>query len=123
MRLTTALSSSSARVDNDHGAHGDISLEQGCDGAAMIVSTDRSKVEGGFTERDIVEKAPAAAKQKRHDGVECIASTMGNWMGGPNQAAIEYLNKAVGQKKAYITGGTGTPDIASKNQRLAVTFY
>ncbi|KAJ7909948.1 hypothetical protein B0H13DRAFT_1488971, partial [Mycena leptocephala] len=110
-------------ADNDHGAHGDISLEQGCDGAATIASTDGSKVEGGFTERDIVEKAPAAAKHKRQDGVECIASTMGNWMGGPNQAAIEYLNKAVGQKKAYITGGTGTPDIASKNQRLAVTFY
>ncbi|KAJ6483101.1 hypothetical protein C8R45DRAFT_1000581 [Mycena sanguinolenta] len=110
-------------ADNDHGAHGDISLEQGCDGAATIASTDGSKVEGGFTERDIVEKAPAAAKQKRQDGVECIASTMGNWMGGPNHAAIEYLNKAVGQKKAYITGGTGTPDIASKNQRLAVTFY
>ncbi|KAJ6518244.1 hypothetical protein C8R47DRAFT_1062776 [Mycena vitilis] len=110
-------------ADNDHAAHGDISLEQGCDGAATIASTDGSKVEGGFTTADIVEKAPAAAKQKRQDGVECIASTMGNWMAGPNHAAIDYLNKAVGQHKAYITGGTGTPDIASHNQQLAVVFY
>ena len=48
---------------------------------------------------------------------------MGNWMGGPNQAAIEYERKVVGQEKAYITGGTGVPDVASKNQVLAVEFY
>ncbi|KAJ7636928.1 hypothetical protein FB45DRAFT_452006 [Roridomyces roridus] len=110
-------------ADNDHGAHGDISLEQGCDGAATIASTDGSKVEGGFTTVDTVARAPAAAKQKRQDGVECIASTVGNWMGGPNKAAIDYLNKEVGQHRAYITGGTGTPDIASRNQRLEVVFY
>ena len=33
----------------DGGAHGDISLEQGCDGAATIASTDGSKVSNGFT--------------------------------------------------------------------------
>ncbi|KAJ6477197.1 hypothetical protein C8R47DRAFT_1141059 [Mycena vitilis] len=110
-------------ADNDHAAHGDISLEQGCDGAATIASTDGTNVQGGFTAVDVVEKAPAAAKQTRQDGVECIASTMGNWMAGPNQAAIDYLNNAVGQQKAYITGGTGTPDIASHNQQLAVVFY
>ena len=48
---------------------------------------------------------------------------MGNWMGGPNQAAIEYEKKVVGQEKAYITGGTGVPDVASHNQVLAVDFY
>lgn len=44
-------------------------------------------------------------------------------MGGPNQAAIDYLNKVVGQKKAYIKGGSGVPDVASKNKRLAVVMY
>ncbi|KAJ7637282.1 hypothetical protein DFH06DRAFT_653583 [Mycena polygramma] len=109
-------------ADNDHAAHGDISLEQGCDGAATIASTDGTNVHGGFTV-DVVEKAPAAAKQMRQDGVECIASTMGNWMAGPNQAAIDYLNNVVGQQMAYIMGGTGTPDITSHNQQLAVVFY
>ncbi|KAI9713371.1 MAG: hypothetical protein M1812_006649 [Candelaria pacifica] len=109
-------------ASNDHGAHGDISLEQGCDGAATISSTDGSHRTGGFTE-DILKGAPAAAFQTRADGARVLASTMGNWLGGPNQAAIDYERKVVGQKKAYITGGTGTDDIASKNQRLAVDFY
>lgn len=33
---------------------------------------------------------------------------MGNWMSGPNEAAVDYLNQVVGQSKAYITGGTGS---------------
>ena len=52
-----------------------------------------------------------------------LASTVGNWMAGPNQAAIEWERKMVGQEKAYITGGTGVPDVASRNQVLAVDFY
>ena len=44
-------------------------------------------------------------------------------MGGPNQAAIEYERRVVGQKHAYITGGTGTDDVGSRNKRLAVDFY
>ena len=107
---------------NDHAAHGDISLEQGCDGAATIASTDGSGRVSGFKE-DVVKGAPAGAVTTRHDGVKVIASTMGNWMAGPNHVAAEYLQKVVGQHKAYIVGGTGTPDIASRNQCLAVTFY
>ena len=44
-------------------------------------------------------------------------------MAGPNEAAAEYELKVVGQKKAYIKGGTGTDDVASKNNRLAVEFF
>ena len=44
-------------------------------------------------------------------------------MSGPNRAAIEYERKVVGQDKAYITGGTGFPDVASRNNCLAVDFY
>lgn len=109
-------------ASNDHGAHGDISLEQGCDGAATIRSTDGSNREGGFT-NDVLTGAPKDALRKKPNGEEAIASTMGNWLGGPNQAAIKWLNEKVGQKKAYIVGGTGTPDVASKNQELAIDFY
>jgi hypothetical protein len=109
-------------ASNDNAAHGDVSLEQGCDGAATISSTDGSNVTGGFT-NDVMSGAPEASLQTRPDGSKAIASTMGNWIAGPNEAAIDYLNGAVGQSKAYITGGTGVPDIASKNNVLAVVFY
>lgn len=109
-------------ASNDGAAHGDISLEQGCDGAATIAATDGSGRKNGFT-NDVLAGAPAAACMKRADGVKVLASTMGNWLGGPNQAAIAYLNNVVGQKKAYIVGGTGTDDVASKNKCLAVDMY
>ena len=109
-------------ASNDHAAHGDISLEQGCDGAATIASTDGSKRSNGFT-KDVLKDAPAAALGHRSDGKKVLASTMGNWMGGPNQAAIQWLQKEVGQEKAYITGGTGVPDVASHNKVMAVDMY
>ncbi|KAI4106718.1 MAG: hypothetical protein LQ339_002909 [Xanthoria mediterranea] len=113
-------------ASNDHAAHGDISLQQGCDGAATIQGTDGaphgSGPVGGFT-KDVITHAPAAAKVKRQDGVVCLASTMGNWMAGPNEAAAQWLFKEVGQKKAYIKGGSGTDDISSKNRRFEVVFY
>ena len=56
-------------ASNDHAAHGDISLEQGCDGAATIASTDGSKRSNGFT-NDILKDAPAAATVKRADGMK-----------------------------------------------------
>ncbi|PSN70564.1 hypothetical protein BS50DRAFT_316440 [Corynespora cassiicola Philippines] len=109
-------------ASDDHGAHGDISLQQGCDGAATIASTDGTNVSNGFI-HDVVSGAPAAAIRKKPNGERAIDTTMGNWMGGANKAAIDYLNKVVGQKRAYIVGGTGTPDVASKNKRLAVVMY
>lgn len=56
---------------------------------------------------DIVAKAPDAAIRKKPNGERAIDTTVGNWMGGPNKAAIDYLNKVVGQRRAYILGGTG----------------
>ena len=110
------------KASNDGAAHGDISLEQGCDGAATIRATDGSGRSNGFTE-DILKGAPEAAVVKRSDGVRVLQTTVGNWESGPNQAAIEYERKVVGQKKAYITGGTGTDDVASKNNRFEVDFF
>jgi hypothetical protein len=103
-----------------HG-HGDVSLEQGCDGAATITPVGGGPT-GGFT-NDVVSGAPAAAVVTKPDGTKALASTMGNWNGGPNQAAIQYLQTAVGQSKAYITGGTGVPDIMSPNNQFDVVFY
>ena len=109
-------------ASNDHHAHGDISLEQGCDGAATIAATDGSHRKGGF-EKDILTHAPEKAVVHRKDGVKCLGSTMGNWMAGPNEAAAEWEMKEVGQKKAYIKGGTGTDDVASSNRRMEICFF
>ena len=100
------------KADNDGSAHGDISLEQGYDGAATIASTDGSNRSNGFT-NDLMQGVPDEACQVRGDGIRCIASTMGNWLGGPNQAAIDWDNQQTGQQKAYIQGGTGTDDVGS----------
>lgn len=109
-------------ASNDNAAHGDISLQQGCDGAGTISATDGSGRSNGFT-NDILSGAPPAAIQNKPDGTRALATTVGNWMSGPNQAAIDWENRVVGQSKAYIQGGTGVPDVASRNQCLAVDFY
>ncbi|KAK8085811.1 hypothetical protein PG997_007082 [Apiospora hydei] len=112
------------KAANDGKAHGDISLQQGCDGAATVASTDGTNVSNGFTQ-DIVKGAPAAALDKKpKSGEKVLASTEGNWIHpGGNQAAVDYEYKVLGHGKAYIKGGTGVPDIASKNNCLHFTFY
>ncbi|MCJ1251759.1 hypothetical protein MMC30_008997 [Trapelia coarctata] len=108
-------------ASDDGGAHGDVSLEQGCDGAATISATDGSDRTNGFS-HDVLSDAPEAAILNKPDGSKALATTMGNWMSGPNQATIDYLNQVVGQHRAYM-GGTGTDDVASSNKCLAVDFY
>ena len=109
-------------ASNDGKAHGDISLEQGCDGAATVSATDGSGQHNGFT-KDILTHAPAAAVHKKPSGEKALGTTMGNWESGPNKAAIDWENQQVGQRFAYITGGTGVPDVASANQCLQFDFY
>lgn len=109
-------------ASNDGAACGDISLGQGCDGAATISATDGSSRTNGFS-HDVLSNAPEAAMQNKPDGTKALATTMGNWMSGPNQAAIDYLNQVVGQQHASVTDGTGTDDVASSNKCLAVDFY
>ena len=107
---------------DDGKAWGDISLQQGCDGAATIKPTDGGHTVGGFTE-DIVKDAPATACTHKPDGQKALQTTVGNWSSGPNQAAIEWEKKHVGQQKAYIVGGSGTIVVQSSNKCLAVDFY
>lgn len=113
------------------GAHGDISLQQGCDGAATISSTcSQNKhcdpirnVIGGF-DWDPFKGASKDAFWPKDNGRKLLDSTEGNWERKmPNLATISHLQKTVGQSNAYIVGGTGTRDIASENGCLAVTFY
>ena len=59
----------------------------------------------------------------RKDGEKVLKSTMGNWMRPASKEAVEWEEKKLGKVKAYITGGTGVPDVASRNQVLAVAFY
>ncbi|KAI0483594.1 hypothetical protein F4859DRAFT_473415 [Xylaria cf. heliscus] len=110
------------KASDDGRAHGDISVQQGCDGAATVASTDGTNVSNGFT-KDIVKGAPAAALDKKPNGEKVLASTEGNWKGPGNQATIDWCYKQLGHGKAYIKGGTGVPDVASKNNCLHFTFY
>ena len=110
------------RADNDGKSHGDISLQQGCDGAATVSSTDGTNVSNGFS-KDIIKGAPAAALDKKPSGERVLAHTEPNWNGPGNKAAIDWEHKQLGTTKAYIVGGSGVPDIASKNNCLHFTFY
>ncbi|KAK6956652.1 hypothetical protein Daesc_001931 [Daldinia eschscholtzii] len=110
------------KAADDGRAHGDISIQQGCDGAATVASTDGTSVSNGFTE-NIIEGAPEAALDKKPSGEKALASTEGNWNGPGNQAAIDWEYQKLGSSKAYIKGGSGVPDVASKNNCLHFTFY
>lgn len=106
----------------DGQAWGDISLEMGCDGSAVISATDGSSHTNGFS-NEIVSGAPQPAKIRRSDGKTVLDTTQGYWGGGANHAAVEYEQKVVGQKKAYILGGSGTDMVMSRNNCLKVDMY
>lgn len=110
------------KAADDGRAHGDISLQQGCDGAATVASTDGTNVSNGF-EKDILKDAPGAAVEKKPNGEKALASTEGNWKGPGNQAATDWEYKQLGSTRAYIKGGSGVPDVASKNNCLHFTFF
>ena len=110
---------------NDLLAHGDISLEQGCDGAATISSSKPfhgKMLINGFTD-DVLSEAPAAAINSKLDGTKALATTMGNWETGKNTAAIDWLQSKALQGKVYIEGGEGVADVGSGDNRLWVVFY
>jgi len=110
-------------ASNDGHAHGDVSLEQGCDSAATITgNVGGTTLTGGFTQ-DVLSTAPAGIVQTKEDGTKAIASTVGNWLAGYNADAVSYLQEVVGQEKAYIIGGTGVPDIADETNHFDIVFY
>jgi len=114
----------------DNKAHGDISLQQGCDGPVTIGSTcsegetcdQFTNVIGGF-DWDPFKGATDQMYWPTSDGRKILDTTMGNWERPQNNATIAHLQKLVGQRNAYIVGGEGTDDIASGNNCLSVIFY
>lgn len=117
--------SSADPLYNDYLAHGDISLQQGCDGAATISSSKPYKGKmliNGFTD-DVLTGAPDAAIRNKSDGTRALASTEGNWEAPKNRAAIDWLQSKALQGKVYIEGGTGVADVGSGDNRLWVVFY
>ena len=106
-------------------AWGDISLQKGCDGAAMIISPQEGS-QYGFT-KDIISSAPAAAKVKTFDGQDALGYTEPGYMGAinevRNQAAVDWENSEVGQDQVYIVGGSGTNVVHSSTNILHVEFY
>lgn len=78
----------------DGAAHGDIGLEQGCDGVATVNATNESGQSNGSTD-EVLSAAPEPAVQYKPDGTKALATTMGNWMSGPNEATVDYLNQVV----------------------------
>ena len=131
-------------------ASGDVSLQQGCDGAATLSSTTSSDSEG-FT-KNINENSniPAGALFNPatqstpcyNDGganlnVQCTTSatnvldtTTGNFWGAANTLSADYIESQLGgsteaMEKAFV--GTSdwntTPQVTSSKPCFAVAFY
>ena len=83
------------KASNDGRAHGDISLQQGCDGAATVASTDGTNVSNGFV-NDIISGAPAGAFDMKPNGEKVLASTEGNWKGPGNQVTTDWEHQQLG---------------------------
>jgi len=114
-------------ASNDGVAHGDVSIEQGCDGPATIQSADGQGVVGGFT-NEIVPLAPKEATTVREsDGQVVLQTTMGNWDVSATdpaaQAAAAFAQSIIDPALTYILGGTGVSDVASNTQAMIVSFY
>ena len=127
-------------------AWGDISLQQGCDGAATISSTTGGTTEGFTDNINEDPNVPAAAFfNPDTQGAPCwgtgqcttsaknvLDTTTGNYWSpqAPNAASTDYIMSKLGgptkaMQKAFV--GTGdsntTPQVTSSNNCLAVTFY
>jgi len=110
-------------ASDDGKAHGDISIEQASDGPVTIKSTDGTNQVAGFT-KELVPSAPGGTTTTREaDGQVVLDTTMGNWLGGANNAAAEYARTMIDESKTYIQGGTGVTDVSSANNALEFTFY
>lgn len=100
-------------------AWGDISLLQGCDGAATVAAMDGSGISTGFTQ-DMITGAPAVVLMTKADGSVAIAKTVGE---GANEAAREYELSLLDPMKNASIIAQYTPVIESRNGRFLVTMY
>ncbi len=98
---------------------GDVSLLEGCDGAAMLASTDGSGVTTGFT-TNILIGAPYAALANKTDGSVVLAKTVGD---DGNFATVQYeLGLLDPTTQAFIVQSY-KPVILTTNGRWDLTWY
>ncbi|KAL9107517.1 MAG: hypothetical protein Q9227_007619 [Pyrenula ochraceoflavens] len=101
----------------DGGAHGDVSLQSGCDIPAIVHSTTSNGASNGFSTSCPGLNDPAATIT-RPDGSKVVADNTN----GAATAAIDAVSALAG--KVYAGGMTsGVPDVASSNNRLAIDFF
>ena len=126
-------------------AWGDVSVQQGCDGGAVLSSTTDG-TSGGFPENinesaDIPQDAffdPATQGTVCYGGGQCTTSatnvldtTVGNYWAprAANAASTTYIIKALGGQtaalqKAFVGADWyTTPQVTSTNNCMAVAFY
>lgn len=100
-------------------AWGDISLLEGCDGAATVAATDNSNVTTGFTQ-DMITGAPAAVMRAKDDGSPAIAKTVGQFA---SDAARDYELSLLDPMKNASIIDQYKPTIKTDNGRFEVTMY
>lgn len=118
---------------DDGKAWGDVSIQQGNDGPAQLISPT-SNVKTGFTQ-DLIAGAPSDAFAKladgsflkRADGLKALGGTAGNWI-PRNEAALAWYRKKITDTLTYFLppdqGGTsGTTVAKSDNGQFNVIFY
>lgn len=97
----------------------DISLLEGCDGAATVASADNSGVSMGFT-GDLITGAPAAVLWTKDNGSPAIAKTVGE---RASDAARDYELALLDPTKNASIVDQYTPAIKSLKGRFLVTMY
>ncbi|KAK3320141.1 hypothetical protein B0T19DRAFT_404665 [Cercophora scortea] len=98
---------------------GDVSLLEGCDGAALLAATDGSGVMTGFSD-DIITGAPYAALAAKSDGSVTLAKTVGD---DASWVATQYeLGLLDPTTQAFIVQAY-KPVIATRNGRWDLSLY
>ncbi|OIW34232.1 hypothetical protein CONLIGDRAFT_650810 [Coniochaeta ligniaria NRRL 30616] len=97
----------------------DVSLLEGCDGAATIAAMDNSGVSTGFA-GDLITGAPVAVLRSKDDRSPAIAKTVGE---GASDAAMDYELSLLDPMKNASIVDQYKPAIKSQTGRFLVTMY
>ena len=98
---------------------GDVSLLEGCDGAAVLLATDRSGSSTGFSD-NILAGAPFSALSNKPDGSLALAKTVGKTA---NYVALQYELGILDPRTQAFIIQTSKPVIATSNGRWDLTVY
>ncbi|KAK3989761.1 hypothetical protein QBC44DRAFT_381331 [Cladorrhinum sp. PSN332] len=99
---------------------GDISLLEGCDGAALLKATDGSEVTTGFS-RDVLSNAPKEAMGRKSDGMgRVLDKTVGP---EANFHAIQWELRLLDPEIDAFIIQSLKPVIVTENGRWDLTLY